>query len=97
VLILVSACSACGQKGPPLPPLVLIPAPPVVTADRRGSTIEIGFIAPSANVDGSRPDIWRYTAEVGEGGKVDGHGSPFGERRVGHLTAPAVSPIDAST
>jgi hypothetical protein len=46
---------ACGQKGPPLPPLVLTPAPPVVTADRRGSTIEIGFTAPSANVDGSRP------------------------------------------
>ena len=47
--------SACGQKGPPLPPLVLTPAPPVVTADRRGSTIEIGFTVPSANADGSRP------------------------------------------
>jgi hypothetical protein len=46
---------ACGQKGPPLPPLVLTPAPPVVTADRRGSTIEIGFTVPSANADGSRP------------------------------------------
>jgi hypothetical protein len=56
VLIVVSAISAaCGQKGPPLPPLVLSPAPPVVTADRRGSTIEIGFTVPSANSDGSRP------------------------------------------
>jgi hypothetical protein len=33
----------------------LTPAPPVVTADRRGSTIEVGFTVPSANVDGSRP------------------------------------------
>jgi len=46
---------ACGQKGPPLPPLVLTPAPPVVTADRHGSTIEIGFTVPIANADGSRP------------------------------------------
>ena len=46
---------ACGQKGPPLPPLVLTPAPPVLTADRRGSTIEVGFTVPDANADGSRP------------------------------------------
>jgi hypothetical protein len=54
-LIVVFTCSACGQKGPPLPPLVLVPAPPVITADRRGSTIEVGFTVPSANADGSRP------------------------------------------
>jgi hypothetical protein len=53
-LIVVSSI-ACGQKGPPLPPLVLSPEPPVVTADRRGSTIEVGFTVPSANSDGSRP------------------------------------------
>jgi hypothetical protein len=53
-LIVVGAI-ACGQKGPPLPPLVLSPESPVVTADRRGSTIEIGFTVPSANSDGSRP------------------------------------------
>jgi hypothetical protein len=47
--------SACGQKGPPLPPLVLTPAPPVITADRRGSTIDIGFTVPNENADGSRP------------------------------------------
>jgi hypothetical protein len=34
---------------------VLVPAPPVITADRRGSTIEVGFTVPSANADGSRP------------------------------------------
>jgi hypothetical protein len=53
--LIVAASIACGQKGPPLPPLVLVPAPPAVTADRRGSTIEIGFSVPTANADGSRP------------------------------------------
>jgi hypothetical protein len=46
---------ACGQKGPPLPPLVLLPAPPVVTADRRGTSVDVGFTVPNANDDGSRP------------------------------------------
>jgi hypothetical protein len=53
-LIVVGAI-ACGQKGPPLPPLVLLPAPPVVTADRRGSSVDVGFTVPNANDDGSRP------------------------------------------
>jgi hypothetical protein len=34
---------------------VLSPEPPVVTADRRGSTIDVGFTVPAANSDGSRP------------------------------------------
>jgi len=53
--LIAVAAIACGQKGPPLPPLVLSPEPPAVTADRRGSTIEVGFTVPSANADGSRP------------------------------------------
>jgi hypothetical protein len=53
---LILVCSiACGQKGPPLPPLVLIPASPALTAERRGATIEVAFTVPSANADGSRP------------------------------------------
>lgn len=31
------------------------PAPPVIQADRRGSTIEVALSVPNANVDGSRP------------------------------------------
>ena len=46
---------ACGQKGPPLPPIVRTPVAPVLTADRRGSDVEISLVAPAANVDGSRP------------------------------------------
>jgi hypothetical protein len=34
---------------------VLLPSPPVVTADRRGSSIDVGFTVPNANDDGSRP------------------------------------------
>jgi hypothetical protein len=47
--------AACGQKGPPLPPIVRTPVAPVITADRRGSIIELSLAVPSANVDGSRP------------------------------------------
>jgi hypothetical protein len=54
VLTVFSAIS-CGQKGPPLPPIVRTPAAPVLTADRRGSEIQIALTAPAANVDGSRP------------------------------------------
>jgi hypothetical protein len=47
---------SCGKKGPPLPPLVRLPvAPTEVTADRRGSMVELRLIVPSANTDGSRP------------------------------------------
>jgi hypothetical protein len=55
VLTVSAIFGACGQKGPPLPPLVLLPAPPVVTADRRGTSVDVGFTVPNANDDGSRP------------------------------------------
>ena len=34
---------------------MLLPAPPVVTAERRGPAVEVGFTVPNANDDGSRP------------------------------------------
>jgi hypothetical protein len=46
----------CGKKGPPLPPLVRLPAAPAeVRADRRGNAVDISLVLPSANTDGSRP------------------------------------------
>jgi predicted small lipoprotein YifL len=54
-LTLVSAISACGQKGPPLPPIVRTPVAPGLTADRRGADVELTVTAPAANADGSRP------------------------------------------
>jgi len=46
----------CGKKGPPLPPLVRLPAAPgEFSVQRRGSTIAIQFAVPSGNTDGSTP------------------------------------------
>jgi hypothetical protein len=46
----------CGKKGPPLPPLVRLPASPGdFTAERRGSTVVMNFVVPTANADGSTP------------------------------------------
>ena len=53
VLVLVAAC---GKKGPPLPPLVKLPAAPAdFAADRRGATVDLQFTVPSSNTDNSRP------------------------------------------
>jgi len=55
-LIVVASCSACGKKGPPLPPLLKIPvAPAQMTAERRAATVDIQFIVPATNTDGTRP------------------------------------------
>jgi hypothetical protein len=70
-LIVVIMCTACGKKGPPLPPLVKLPAPLVdLTAVRRGDTIDLQFTVPSANTDGTHPanvarvDVYAVTAPV---------------------------------
>ncbi len=67
---MILASVACGKKGPPLPPLVRLPAPPDVQANRRGSTVELAVVVPGANADGSRPanisrvDIYAITGPV---------------------------------
>jgi hypothetical protein len=55
-VLIVLAMTACGKKGPPLPPLVRLPQPPSeLTATRRGETVDLQFSVPSVNTDGSRP------------------------------------------
>jgi hypothetical protein len=55
VLALATAV-ACGKAGPPLPPLVKVPAPPAeLVAERRGASVDLHFTVPSTNSDGSRP------------------------------------------
>ena len=61
--------SACGKKGPPLPPLVRMPAAPGdLTAQRRGDTVDVQFVVPAVNTDGTRPanesatDVYAITA-----------------------------------
>jgi hypothetical protein len=60
--------AACGKKGPPLAPLVRIPeAPGTLQAERRGARVDLQFIVPEHNTDGSRPanvarvDVYAFT------------------------------------
>jgi hypothetical protein len=47
---------ACGKSGPPLPPLVKLPAAPAnMVAERRGTAVDVEFTVPVANTDGTRP------------------------------------------
>lgn len=59
LLAAVAAASvsvACGKKGPPLPPLVLLPvAPGEFAAVRRGERVEFTLRIPNANTDRSTP------------------------------------------
>jgi predicted small lipoprotein YifL len=52
----VSSFVACGKKGPPLPPLVKLPAAPAdLAAARRGDIVDLSFTVPGVNTDGTRP------------------------------------------
>ena len=61
--------AACGKKGPPLPPLVRLPAAPAdMSASRRGADVVLQFTVPAANTDDTRPanisrvDVYAVTA-----------------------------------
>ena len=61
--------AACGKKGPPLPPLVRLPAAPAnIAAERRGDTVDISFTVPDTNTDRTKPaniervDVYAITA-----------------------------------
>ncbi len=63
--MLLAVCAgpiaACGKKGPPLPPVARVPAPPGnPRAVRVGNDVYVSFGVPSANVSGQMP------ADVGE-------------------------------
>src|SRR5204862_5444113 len=68
LLMVVVLAAACGKKGPPLPPLVKVPAPPGdFTAVRRGAEVALQFTIPTTNSDGTRPanvervDVYAFT------------------------------------
>jgi hypothetical protein len=63
--------TGCGKSGPPLPPLVKVPAPPAdLLAERRGGIVDIQFTVPNTNTDGSRPanidrvDVYGITTDA---------------------------------
>jgi len=68
-ILLAALGISCGKEGPPLPPLVRVPAPPAgLVAERRGESVDITLTVPAANTDGTRPanvqrvDIYAITA-----------------------------------
>jgi hypothetical protein len=68
-LIVVILSTGCGKKGPPLPPLLHLPAAPAeVAATRHGDQVVVELTVPSANTDNTRPanvqqvDVYGITA-----------------------------------
>jgi hypothetical protein len=85
LLIALLPSVSCGKKGPPLPPLVRLPAaPPDAVASRRGSTVEFQFAVPQANTDGSTPadvtrvDVYGLTGEGLSGDDIVRRGARVG-------------------
>lgn len=69
VLLAGAASVACGRKGPPLAPLIEVPAPiQDLEARRLGDEVYLTFTVPAQNVDGSTPaaldrvDVFALTA-----------------------------------
>ena len=72
MIVLVLVMTACGKKGPPLPPLVKLPvAPADLTVARRADTVDLQFTVPNANTDNTRPanvsrvDVYAFTGPAG--------------------------------
>jgi len=68
VYCLLSTVVACGKKGPPLAPIVHIPAPvAMIQAQRVGSDAFVTVTVPAKNIDGSMPvdisriEVYGYT------------------------------------
>jgi hypothetical protein len=66
--VLCIASVACGKKGPPLPPIVHIPAAvEKIEARRRGDEVSVTVTVPAKNIDGtipvdvSRIEVYGYT------------------------------------
>ena len=65
------ASAGCGKKGPPLPPIVHIPAAvETVEARRRGNEVSLTVTVPAKNIDGTVPvdigriEIYGYTGNT---------------------------------
>ncbi len=94
----VVGVAGCGKKGPPLPPLVRIPAPPgEMAAERRGETVAIGFSVTNANNDRTRPanvdrvEVYAITAPTNIS---EDNVRRFGERIATVLVNPPTEPDD---
>ena len=79
MLLLTAAAAGCGKKGPPLPPLLIVPAPVENLVVRRlGDQIHVQLSVPSQNVDGATPaDLARVEVFALTGRPLDERGRPF--------------------
>jgi hypothetical protein len=71
LLFVTVVVAACGKKGPPLAPIVRIPAGiDRITAQRSGSDVYITLTVPAKNIDNSTPvnisriEVYGYTGRV---------------------------------
>jgi hypothetical protein len=100
LLVCAGLLAGCGKKGPPLPPLILLPAAPGdFTVVRRGPSVDLTFSVPGANTDGSTPadldriDIYASTAPEPVGADdVVRSGTPIGTLRVNPPPDPDAPP-----
>jgi predicted small lipoprotein YifL len=68
LIILGAVAAGCGKKGPPLPPLLKVPAAPAeITASRGDDHVIVQLTVPSVNTDNTRPanvsrvDVYGFT------------------------------------
>ncbi len=68
---LAVASTACGKKGPPLAPIVHVPAAvETIEARRRGNEVSLTFTVPAKNIDGTMPvdisriEVYGYTGNT---------------------------------
>ena len=71
LVVCAAGLTACGKKGPPLPPLARIPGPPAKPAAVRvGDEVYLSFGVPAANTSGQTPadvssiDIYAFTGSA---------------------------------
>jgi hypothetical protein len=88
------AGGACGKKGPPLPPLVSLPAAVEnLTARRLGSQVVVQFNVPTRNTDGSHPadllqvEIYAHTGRLASAEECLRDGTLVGTVQVGRPAA----------
>lgn len=87
--------ASCGRKGPPLPPLVRLPAPVTdLTAKRLGDHLVLQFTIPSTNTDASRPsdldriDVYAHTGQLPSAADFLKYGTLVGNVAVKSSTRP---------
>jgi len=68
VMLAAMAATSCGKKGPPLPPIIHIPASvDQVTTRRAGNDVLVTMTVPAENIDKTKPadlakiDVYAYT------------------------------------